>query len=193
MDKAFHGIRIGANVQSIQKLGLKPIDRSGAGAAKITKWVLKTGNEMSVTYDSERDKILYMEVDWNQRGSSTKVGITRMTFGKTTLEDIRQLYGSNGFSYAKHMMFQVSEGIITFNAFELAQAPSIIVVFITKLSDESRKEIAALPEEQRAVAAIPQHFKLDAVAVADESYLDELWGKEKLYDPKSLPIKLSVN
>lgn len=115
-----------------------------------------------------------------------------MTFGKTTLKEIRKMYGSNGFSYAEHMMFQVPDGIVTFNAFELTRTPAIIVVFITKLSNESRKEIDSLPEEQQVIDAIAQHFKLDAVAVADESYLDEIWGKHKLYDPKSLPIRLSV-
>lgn len=63
MDKAFHGIRIGAAIQSMYKLGLNLLDRNGAGAIKITKWEQKNGNEMSVTYDSEHDRILYVEVD----------------------------------------------------------------------------------------------------------------------------------
>lgn len=193
MDKAFNGIRIGGAIESVQKLRFKLLDRSGSGAIKIVKWALKNGNEMSVTYNSERNRILYMEVDWNKLESGKSVGISRLTFGKTTLKEIRELFKSNGFSYAQHMMFRLDDGIVTFNAFELAETPTIIVVFVTKLSHRSEEEINLLSDDQQVMGAIGHHFKLVAVAVADESYLDEIWGKDKIYDPKGLPIKLTLH
>jgi len=190
MDRAFHGVRIGAPILTLQKLGLKPIDRSGSGAIKITKWRLDNGNEMSVTYDSVQDRILYVEIDWNQKTSGIAADMGGLLFGRSTLQQIRRMYKSNGFSYAAHVMCEVEDGIVTFNAFELKRTPTIIVVFITKLSDDTRQHILTLPAEKQVLAYIGEHFKLDAVAIADESYLDEIWGKDKIYDPKSISIKL---
>lgn len=190
MDRAFHGVRIGAPIATLQRIGLQPIDRGGSGAVKITKWKLDNGNELSVTYDSVQDRILYMEVDWNQKTSAMSVGIGKLVFGRSTLQQVRRLYKSNGFSYANHMMFEIEGDIVTFNAFELKRTPTLVVVFITKISAETRRHISTLPEEKQVLGEIGDHFKLDAIAVADESYLDEIWGSEKVYDPKSIAITL---
>lgn len=190
MDRAFHGIRIGAPITTLQKLGLTPIDRNGSGALKITKFLLASGNDLSVTYNSTQDRILYMEIDWNQKTTGAKTGLGALRFGHSTLQQIRHLYKSNGFSHAKHIMFEMEEGIVTFNCFELKQTPTIIVVFITKLSNTTRKYIETLPPEKQVMNEIGDYFKLDAIAVADETYLDEIWGHEKIYDPKSIPITL---
>jgi hypothetical protein len=190
MDRAFHGVRVGAPIHTLQMLGLKPIDRGGSGSIKITKWQLDNGNEMSVTYDSVQDRILYMEVDWSQKTSGMSLGMGGLLFGRSTLKQIRRLYESNGFSYVKHVMFEIDDGIVTFNAFELRRTPTIIVIFITKLSDQTQHHISTLPPEKQVLGEIGEHFKLDAVAVADESYLDDIWGNEKIYDPKSTPIEL---
>jgi len=190
MDRAFQGVRIGAPIASLRKLGLNPTARSGSGAVKMTKWELANGNYLSVTYDSVQDRILYMEIDWNQKSTGMSPGISDFIFGRSTLKQIRRRYGSNGFSYAKHMMFSLEDCLVTFNAFELKQTPTIVAVFITKLPHESKRVIDTLPDEKQMMGVIGEYSKLDAIAVADESYLDEIWGKEKLYDPKSYPIEL---
>ncbi|MGO9136234.1 MAG: hypothetical protein ACLP9S_05810 [Syntrophales bacterium] len=192
MDKALNGIRIGTSIQSAQKLNLKPLARNGFGTMKITKWQCENGNEISVTYDSKDDRILYAEVDWNYKESSTESGIEGVAFGKTTLEDIREKYGSNGFSFADHMMFKLPEGLVTFNAFELKNTPTIIVVFITRIATLSNNGSALPVDESELISKVASLFKLVSIAIADESYLDSIWGKQKIYDPKSLPIKLSI-
>lgn len=190
MDRAFHGVRIGAPIVSLQSLGLTPIGRSGSGAVKITKWRLANENELSVTYDSVQDRILYMEIDWSQEQAGRALGMGGLMFGRSTLGQIRRLYKSNGFSYANHMMFEIAGDIVTFNAFELKRTPTIVVVFITKLSGDTQRHISTLPLEKQVLGEIGEHFKLDAMAVADESYLDEIWGKDKIYDPRSVPVEL---
>jgi predicted outer membrane lipoprotein len=189
MDRAFHGVRIGAPFVSLQNLELHQIARSGSGAIKMTKWKLDNGNEMSVTYDSVRDRILYMEIDWSEKPQGITLGMNKLQFGRSTLRQVRDIYNSNGFSYANHMMFSGEEGIATFNAFELKKTPTIVIVFVTKLSKTTERHIASLPEKLEA-NAISGYFKLVAVVVADERYLDEIWGSEKIYDSNSVPISL---
>lgn len=156
----------------------------------MTRWKLGNGNELSVTYDSVQDRILYMEIDWNQKTSGMTLGMGKLLFGRSSLQQIRRLYESNGFSYVKHAMFEIDGGIVTFNAFELKRTPTIVVVFITKISAETRQYISSLPQENQVLGDLGEHFKLDAIAVADESYLDQIWGSDKIYDPKSVAIKL---
>ena len=187
LDRAFHGVRIGASIRSLQSLP-KPIARDGEANIKMTKWLLETGNELSVTYDSEQDRILYAELDWNFKPQSTQTGISELRFGETTLEQIRVKFGSSGFTYVEHMIFKTPEGIVTFNAFELKSTPTIVVVFVTLL--QSTSSVGPDPSADQLKAAVGGLFKLVGVAVADESYLDQIWGAEKLYDPKSIPIQL---
>lgn len=84
MDHAFHGVRIGASAKTLQKLKLKQINRSGSGAIKMIKWALPNGNELSVTYNSETDRVVYVEVDWCRKPSAFKTGLTKHKFGVTS-------------------------------------------------------------------------------------------------------------
>ena len=192
MDKTFHGVRIGAPAATLLNLRFEQVARDGQGATKISKWRLDDGNDISATYDTERDRILYVEVDWNGNEAAERVGIDGLKFGKTTLQEIRELFGSNGFSYVDHMMFNTVRDIVTFNAFELVDTPSIVVVFITKIPDVkdlARRLNAGGREEQLGIS---DQFILVSVAVADEPYLDKIWGTKKIYDPASRPIKLGL-
>lgn len=114
----------------------------------------------------------------------------KLLFGRSSLQQIRRLYESNGFSYAKHAMFEIDGAIVTFNAFELKRTPTIVVVFITRISAETRQHISTSPEANQLLGEIGEHFKLVAIAVADESYLDQIWGCDKIYDPNSVAIRL---
>ena len=192
MERAFHGVRIGASAKSLQKLKLKQIDRSGSGAIKITKWALPNGNDLSVTYNSETDRIVYMEVDWCKNGSALSTGLAKKQFGTTSLSDIRSAFKSNGFTYANRAFLETPEELITFNAFELHNMPNIIAVFITSISQEEQNNIRVLQSDRENLDQVSDSFKLVAIALADEAYLDEIWGTEKIYDPTSHPIKLSV-
>jgi hypothetical protein len=189
LDRVFGGVRIGASVASLQKINKRPIDRAGEGAIKTTKWRLDSGNEMSVTYDSEQDKILFMEIDWNHEASGINLGVNGLKFGTSTLRQIRRRYGNNGFSYANFFMRPIADGFVTVNAFELKATPKTVVVFITKLCGDSVRRVSELPE-QKQLALMAEFFKLDAIIVADEAYLDEIWGSEKAYDPGGVPISV---
>jgi len=162
--------------------------RNGDGKIKMTKWRLASGNELSVTYDSEQDRILYAELDWDFKPGSVDSGIAGLRFGASTLEHVRKKFNSNGFSYVKHMMFQTENGLVTFNAFELKRTPSIVVVFVSLLRNTS--SLGPHPSDKRLSNEIGKLFTLVAAVVADESYLDEIWGNNKIYDPTSTPIKL---
>ena len=72
----------------------------------MTKWVLPNGNDLSVTYNSETDRIVYMEVDWCKKKSALSTGLAKKQFGTTSLRDIRKTFKSNGFTYADRVFLE---------------------------------------------------------------------------------------
>ena len=188
MTRAFHGVRIGASPKSLQKLQLKQIARDGEGAVKMTKWLLPDGNDLSVTYNSELDRIVYMELDWCRNPSSRATDLIKFHFGETSLADIRKYYKCNGFAYANRVVHEEPDELVFFNAFELKDAPNIIAVFITSLSQADQDLIRSTKQGDSFVSSC----KLVAIAVADEAYLDKTWGAEKIYDPISQAIELPL-
>lgn len=192
MERAFHGVRIGASSKSLHKLKLKQINRSGSGPIKVTKWMLPNGNDLSVTYNSETDRIVYMEVDWCRKKSASSTGLAKKQFGTTSLGDIRKAFKSNGFTYTNKAFLVTPTEFVTFNAFELHNTPNIIAVFITSISQEDQNKIRALQSEKEMSDEVSNAFKLVAIVLADEAYLDQIWGAKKVYDPVSRPIKLPV-
>lgn len=125
-------------------------------------------------------------MDWDGQVASAETHIRRFKFGETTLEEVRKELGSNGFSYSEHMMFKTPEGVITFNAFELKRAPSTVLVFVSRLVSAPAETDIGLAQTKNPA----RFFTLVGIAVADEAFLDELWGSAKLYDPTSVGIAL---
>jgi hypothetical protein len=190
LDIAFYGIRVGDTVDSVNKVALTMTGQSGTGTYKTKSWALPNNNTLVATYNGAENRVVRVEVEWNGNPASRESGLSNFSFGKTTLQDIRERYSSNGFAYARNIMFKRKEGIVTYNAFELSNTPSIIVVFRTRLSYHDKESIDRLEPEQQQLGKIGQFFKLTGIIISEEGYLDHEWGNEKLFDPKSKPIML---
>lgn len=190
MESTFYGIRIGGSVKPAYELGFQRISRTGKGPVKHIVWRLENDNIFSVAYDSVQDRVLRITLDWGGKHNGREISISDFKFGETTLQDIRDTFESNGFSYARRVMSPQEDGIVTYNAFELQDTPTIIIVFKTFLSYDVKQLIDQLPAEQQVLGALGPHFRLIGIIVADESHLDETWGENKIYDPGSNPIKL---
>lgn len=180
------GIKAGDPPSVLESLNLEPVAREGSGAMKIVKYKLANGNEVSVTYNSRANRILYVESDWNGKPNATATNFPGFKFGITTLGDIRRVNGNNGFSYRSNAMYESEGEITTFNCYEVRNKPGLITAFVTVLNiAELRKQIGSReprPED------MPKNFKLRAIILAEEEYLDSIWGEEKIYDKDSKPI-----
>ena len=190
MDRAFYGIQVGGPVQPAYDLHFERILRKGSGTEKYIEWKANNSNVLSVTFDSVQDRVRKISLDWGGTSIGKSVGISDFSFGETTLKDIRDTFNSNGFSYAAKVMWVAEEGVVTLNAFELKDTPTIVIVFKTIISNEARAAIEKLSAEDQVMGKIGQYFKLIGIIVADESYLNEEWGRRKIYDPNSNPIEL---
>jgi hypothetical protein len=180
------GIRVGDNVSVLDKLNLKPTAREHLGSTDTVKYKLANGNDLSVSYGSPAGRIVYVECDWNRSPEGANTDFPDFKFGVTTLEEIRIANGSNGFSYRSNAMNTANGQLFTFNAYSIKDKPGLVAVFVTALN------IAELHRRrdntEPTAADMAKNLTLDAIIFAEETYLDGIWGKEKIYDKEAKPI-----
>lgn len=174
--QSLSGIRVGDPIQSTSAFGKPPNSRTASGPFIIQKWMLPDGNEISVTSVRDSGKIVFLASDWGGQNIGAFADLPGMVFGKTTLADIRARYGSNGYMYKAHGPAQiVPEGVIMRNSYGFANLPTVAITFVTKITRNPGKDIA-------------NSAKLDSIILADTSYVDVIWGSEKIPDPAYRPI-----
>jgi hypothetical protein len=180
------GIHLGEPASVLDKLNLKPTARDRIGSMDTVKYKLVNGNELSVTYKSPAGRIVYLECDWNRNPESVATDFPGFKFGITTLEKIRIANGSNGFSYKSNAMNTAGGELFTFNAYSIKGKPGLVTVFVTALNiAELRRR---RDNKEPGADDVAKNFTLDAVILAEEAYLDEIWGKEKIYDKEAKPM-----
>ncbi|MEN9421437.1 MAG: hypothetical protein RLZZ107_913 [Bacteroidota bacterium] len=165
-DISMYGLRIHDDQNVLADIKLTVV----AKEAQMTKFRTENGNDFSVTTD--KGKLVYLENDWLQDPQSRQPLFSEFSFGKTTLSDIRSKFGTNGFTYKSRGPFKTNTHLIMFNCFEFDSPNNEILVTITKV---------ALNENLTA-ENLASKCKLDALIIADKSYLDKTWGNGKVLD-----------
>lgn len=174
-DISMLNIKIHDSKNVLEKIKLSVISQE----ENIVKYETKNKNAFSVTTDD--DKVVYMENDWLQKEEGRKPLYTDFTFGKTTLRDVRNKFGTNGFTFKSRQAFATDDDLIEFNCFEFDSSNDEVLVVITKV---------ALNEENITEENVADKLKLDALIIADKEYLNKTWGDEKIFDSNYKKIKL---
>ncbi len=163
---AMQGIKINAPKKVLEELKLELV----AKEKNMVKYKTDNGNVLSIT--TANNKVVYLENDWLQDPKSKQPLYTNFTFGETNLNDIRNKFNTNGFTYKNRMGITTNTHVIEFNCFEFNSPNNEILVTITKAS----------LKENLTEANVASKLKLDALIIADKNYLDKMWGQEKLFD-----------
>ncbi len=162
------GIELFDSRTSVEDLNL-PVVAQEPG---IVKYRTKNGNDLSVTF--ENDKVVYLENDWLHQPEGAKPLVSNFTFGKTSINDIRNEYGTNGFTYSKRVFSSTNTHFVTFNCFEFDTDKNEVLVIVTGFPIAERANVNE--------SNISEKLVLQAIIIADKSYLDKIWGKEKVFD-----------
>ena len=173
-DISMLGIKINDSRKSLDNLKLEIVGKEN----EMIKFKTKNDNDFSVTFD--KDKVVYMENDCLQDANNRKPLFSDFSFGQTTLKDIRNKFSTNGFTYKTRAAFTTETDLIEFNCFEFDSKNNEVLVTITKVSLSEN-----VTEEN-----VASKLKLDALIIADKTYLDETWGKEKIFDKNYRKIKM---
>ena len=173
-DISMLGIKINDSKKSLDNLKLEIVAKEN----DMIKYRTKNDNDFSVTFD--KDKVVYMENDWLQDVNDRQPLFSDFIFGQTTLKDIRNKFSTNGFTYKARAAFTTETDLIEFNCFEFDSKNNEVLVTITKVSLKEN-----VTEEN-----VANKLKLDALIIADKKYLDETWGKDKVFDKNYKKIKM---
>lgn len=170
---SMNGVKINDSRKSLDNIKLKIVAKDG----NMIKYSTENGNDLSVTF--ENGKVVFMENDWLQDSKSRQPLFSKFIFGQTTLQDIRNRFLTNGFTYKSKGTIKTDTEMIEFNCFEFDSKNNEILVVITKaaLKEGVKKENMA------------SRLKLDAIIIADKAYLDRVCGKEKVYAKNYKKIK----
>jgi hypothetical protein len=168
-------IKLGDTKTTLKNVKLKVV----ANENDMIKFRTKNGNDLSVT--TKNGKVVYMENDWQHLQTGLQPQITHFIFGSTSLRKIRSGIGNNGFTYKTRITITTDKDLLEFNCFEFGNSAGHIIVFVTRVSLEGAKKLTE--------ANIDDHLMLEAIIVAEKSYLDDIWGTEKIFDPdyKKIP------
>lgn len=166
-DISMLGIKINDPKKSLDQLKLEVV----AKERNMIKYRTENGNDFSVTF--EHGKVVYMENDWLQDATGNQPLFSDFIFGQTTLRDIRNKFSTNGFVHKNKFAFPTKTDLIMFNCFEFDSKNNEILVTVTKVA------LAKNVTEEN----VADHLKLEALIIADKTYLDEIWGKDKSFDP----------
>lgn len=177
-DTSMLGLKINDSEKAVEQIKLQIIASDKSSKNQMVKFRTENGNDFSIT--TRKGKVVYMENDWLQNPQGRTPLITNFRFGETSLKDIRNSFGTNGFTYSDRSYLKTQTDLIMFNCFELDSPNNEVLVTITKISLN-----AEVTESN-----VAENLKLDALILSDSKFLDQLWGKKKVYDKNYKRIKL---
>lgn len=164
--QTFGGAKIGDDASVVAGFS-GPVSLSSQGNDRYAKFRMPDGHDLSLT-TRNYGPIIYMEANRNR--AVPLASDSGMTFGVTTRGSLRQTIGNDGFTYASRTQVGMPGGAGYFLSYELANQLGVIATFAFFLS-EDRYPLGA-------DAAL-----LDGIIVAQQWYLDEIWGPNKTVSP----------
>ena len=182
------GIAIGNSADKLRELGAELVAKQDMGPHTAIRLKLPDGNELSATFSRATGKIVYLESEWSGERSGSFSDFPGMLFGKTTLDQIRERLGNNGMRYLEGPG-EVSDddGIATFNSYDLATS-NTVVTFVSRIS-RARMESLIKANGPNFEPNFGAEFKLAGLIWADKSYLEGIWGEERITDQPYTPIE----
>jgi len=181
--QSISGFKVGDDLRVVAKSHPKPDVSEPLGSFAASKWNLSNGNAVSVTASPQTGKIVFIESDWGGDPAGGATDVPGMQFGMTTLADIREKFGSNGFAFKATLGQATDDRLVFFNCYQIDGDPDLTVVFITTLPIKDVPMVAGEPKLDSGKA------RLDSVILASLAYLKEMWGDDRVFDAANRPVR----
>jgi hypothetical protein len=166
------GLKLGDTEDALKQITL-PLESKTDGApggpgATAYKYRTANGNELSITFKD--GKAVWIENDWKDQPDDDESLIKGLVFDKFTVADIGALMGSTGYEHRAMKFHQMGDMLAAFNCYGLSDQPGTSIVFISSISIGVNRE------------DIKKHYgqapRLRSIVLAQDDYLDRLWGPE---------------
>ncbi|HEY1719855.1 MAG TPA: hypothetical protein VGG27_01320 [Magnetospirillaceae bacterium] len=180
--QSIDGFGVGQDVQAAIAKHDPPTESGKLKDNDVYRWAIAGGTTASVTAAPKTGKIIFIESDWGGDANYAATDVPGLTFGATTLADIRTKFGSNGFIFKQHALHMDAHDIISVNCYALAADKKVALAVVTT------QAVADLPEVDGKPQIDTGRGVLQAVILADLAYLQTIWGKDRVADDKAHPI-----
>ena len=182
------GISIGDDISTLSILGRPPSTKENIGDYTSEKYSLKEGVRLHLIYSRNDKKILYIATDWEDLKTSIPRDFEGFIYGKTTLKDLNDKTGSNGYTYTEIPPLPDSDNgsMISLNSYDLEDSNNQVVTFIMRVTPSRTRYL----NENNISTGMDDEFKLASIILADSSYLTQIWGQNKTRDTSYKPIRL---
>ena len=168
-------IKIGDSVEKLNKINIEKDEyeiieiESGSSVNRKNDgefdFLLPDGNQIS--FSIKNGIILFIKNEWAGDYNHIASLLPNFEFNKTSLEDITSFIGISCYYYENYIIKTSLSYIFYYNCFRLDTEQSEVLVLITTTPIDSREY---------------ESSKLYSIIIADEKYLDSLWGESKLFD-----------
>lgn len=144
--------------------------------------------DLSSTVEKSTGKVVRLEANWTGRGQPQPAYFADFNFGRTTLADIRQRFGSLGaLPGSGSSVLSTSDGGVAISSFYEVTNSKVVASFVTKVSREALVDL-----QRRYGAEIYAHVanaaSLQSVAISDAAYFRSLRGTTSVFDIGYRPI-----
>ena len=183
--QSIFGFKVGEDFRTEAKSHPQPSDVGEASSYAVVRWNLAGGNQVSVTSSPVTGKVVFVESDWGENSANAATDIPGLSFGSTTLGDIRRKFGSNGFGFRSNVVTVIDKNIVSFNCYQVGGGGDLVAVFVTTLPMSGVPVVNGEPQPKLGEG------HLDSVILASLAYLKEIWGEDRISDPGYHPITLN--
>lgn len=179
--QSIEGFRLGDDKITLQRLGV-PSEAKADGAFTTLTYHGSDGVDLKATYQKPSDRLVALEATWPKDAEGPSTGYGDLTFGKTSLSEIRSQMGSKGILYGSQSpVIASSNGAISILSYFDVSGTDTVATFVTSInSDEAARLKATFGAEayNHALAAA----KLRTISVSRREYLENSQGTKRTLD-----------
>jgi|GEM_PF-1229656 len=179
--QSIEGFQLGEDKSALQRLG-EPSKTKTDGAFTTLTYHGSDGVDLEATYQKPSNRLVALQATWLKSGSGPSTGYGALTFGRTSLSEIRSQMGSKGILYASQSPVVASSGgAISILSYFDVSGTDAVATFVTSIdSDEAAKLRATFGAD--AYKNAPPAAKLRTIGVSRREYLENSHGTKRTLD-----------
>lgn len=166
------GFRLGEPLATASRAHPHPAAADPVDGFPAMRWEERDGSDVAVTATPDTKRVVFIEHDRSGAAAGSPVGVSGLRFG-LTLDDIRRRFGSNGSGFASKGVSVANNSLVGVNCYEPAGSDDVTLALVTSQPISDVDPSGPRTGRGRLVAAI----------LARTSYLERIWGKQRLVDP----------
>ncbi|MBX5157689.1 hypothetical protein HJB89_11205 [Rhizobium sp. NZLR8] len=179
--QSIEGFRLGDDKIALQRLGV-PSETKVDGAFTTLAYHGPDGIDINATYQKPSNRLVALQATWPKDAVGPSTGYGDLTFGKTTLSEIRSQMGSKGILYGSQSPVVTSaEGAINILSYFDVSGTDTVATFVTSIdSDEAATLKATFGAD--AYKNAPAAAKLRTISLSRREYLENSHGSKRTLD-----------